>query len=294
MNILSLLDFQFSFGENYYNAEPSSQLLELLITLIGATAGAFLGYYLYTRQEKNDKDKRLKEEKKYFLHTLEGGIDYLKQQIEKNNKDIIDQKKEPASYIRFSTLYFNNFNYISKLNSSNLYEVFKKNKNSRSDDFFDIFLTTDHIQDTLNSLRISEIDTQRQYFNFIEEIEKSYNKIITTLENRLFCLENTIGVMLSWKEQNSISKLLKEFKREDVHDFKKTMTVSIPLIKDKENRQFINIHIYEQIINEGDTIERYVQKIISNNRKRCEKFTIIIIKLDESRDTLEKLIRSVI
>ena len=75
------LNINLSFGEHYYSNGESSLWFSLLITLIGAAFGAFVGFRLYIRQEQKLRKKRLKSERKYFLKNLDEAIDFSIQQL---------------------------------------------------------------------------------------------------------------------------------------------------------------------------------------------------------------------
>ncbi|MRT93538.1 hypothetical protein [Ancylomarina sp. 16SWW S1-10-2] len=287
-----LLNIQFSFGENYYDADPSSLWVSLLITLIGAAFGAWFGFKFYIKQEQTLREKRLESENRYFVKNLEDALENIKQQQKQYIESFEKQKNDLYHYSKPARLCFKNLTYLSKLNTHHLLESFSKKKNFDSNLFFDFFKSIDYVEDILKSVEISDFDNQHQYFNNIDSIEANRIDLITSLKQRGTYLNN--NNLTTSKEFIFIHKLIEidnrineKFTLSSGHDFKSIKEVLIRKIKNNTTADFTSSTLWKDIDIKSQIISRYIGKIKANNKVANDMLNNNIIKITEELNFIE-------
>jgi len=287
-----LLNIQFSFGENYYDAEPSSLWVSLFITLLGAAFGAWVGFKFYIKKEQTLREERLESENRYFVKNLEDALDNIKQQQEKYIESSEKQQNDLYHYSKPTKLCFNNLTYLSKLNTHHLLESFSKKKNFDSNLFFDFFKSIDYVKDILKSVEISDIDNQHQYFNNIDSIEASRIDLIASLKQRGTYLNN--NNLTTSKEFIFICELIEidnrineNFTLSSGHDFKSIEDTLIQRIKNNTTSDFTSTTLWKDIDIKSQIISRYIGKIKANNIVANEMLNNNISKITEELNFIE-------
>jgi hypothetical protein len=285
------LNINFRFGNDFYNITPTSDWLSLFFTLIGAAFGAWLGFKLYIRKERVIKKKDLLFVKEYFIENIEKAQENVYQQKEKWIESSKVQKKNFYEYSKVSRLTFKNLINISQLNTKDLFEAYRDNLHIIKTAYYDLFITTDYIQDILNAVNTSNIENQKSYFKNINEIEKNLIYISVCLKQRKNYLQNRN--LSSGKEFIFIEKLLAENKsihkkstENNSHNFEQIKTVYIYKIKDCLLFEFSKNKMWIELQQKAYLIDYCIVKNYTNNIAFNKILDKNILKLKEELDDL--------
>jgi hypothetical protein len=288
------LNINFRFGNDFYTTEPTLEWLSLFFTLIGAAFGAWLGFKLYIQKEKIIKNENLQFTKEYFIENLEKAYANVNQQKEKWIESSKIQKNNFYKYAKVSRLTFKNLINISQLNTKDLFEAYRDNLHIIKTAYYDLFITTDYIQDILNSVNKSNIENQKNYFHNINEIEKKLINISVCLKQRANYLKNRN--QSSVEEFKFIEKLLAENKsiyqkstENNTHDFEQIKTIYVCKIKDCLLFDFSKNKMWIELQQKAYLIDYYIVKNYTNNIAFNKILDKNISKLKEELDDLSTL-----
>lgn len=286
MNIL--LDFNlFSFDENYYNTQQTSQILGFLITLLGAAFGAWIGFRFYIKQDKDEKKKKNKIIKDYFIETVEQAVKNVELQIKVYKDSIEIQKEDLFNYKPIKRVFFKYIEYLSKLNISDLYEIFPKDYKYNKTEYYNILLYIDLIQNIIKETENIANQIQTNYHKSVEIIAFSFGEIFTLLTIEKYFKENNSQNNL--KEINKIDFLIKSINKIKLSNYK---DLESGLLKEFCSKEYISLfdrNHYEQFKHYADTISNNLIKIEKNNEdieqilnekiKSLKEQLIIIVKI---------------
>ncbi|MDM8158806.1 hypothetical protein QUH73_03135 [Labilibaculum sp. K2S] len=280
-----ILNLNLSFGDNFFNGELSTSWDSFWYTILGVV----IAFGLTLFRDFLLKRKRLKSVKNYFIKTLDSALENVEQAIAGYKESVTAQKSDLYKYQSIKTLHFKHLNYLSNLHTPDLLDILI---NKSYDDLNEVFINVEHVKFINEGIYATNLDTQKQYNDFVSKIEQNYTNITWNLKARESVLINKSDTKND--EYKYIVQKLGDLEKTNALDFE-LIKSKLPELMNDDLFKFLDEDLSDKIMNNVGCVNYNIDKIVANNKDVIEKLRVYCISLEDdlliikSSKTVKKL-----